>query len=326
LVSRADERIEQAARRRDGLLKQANVEAVRLFHDRSDGIQGLVIEKYGPVLIVQIHEGRFRGEPESLRAPIEALCGRAGARAAYLKRFPRDRARPTLEAACHDPVPWIGEQVEPELVIREHALRLLVRPFDGYSVGLFLEHRDSRRRIGELAGGRRVLNCFSYTCAFSVAAALAGAAEVTSIDLSGRYLEWGRRNFTLNGLDTGSHQFYETDVFDFFARAHRQGRRYDLVILDPPTFSRQRRPRRVFVLQKELPRLLAGASQLLNPGGILFFSTNDQGLALSRIHSAVAAMGAPGRFVVVERPGLPEDFRSDRDYSKTLIARHEVER
>ena len=231
---------------------------------------------------------------------------------------------PADVAALHaDPQPWIGEPVEEEFLVREDGLKLAVRPYDGFSVGLFLEHRDNRRRIQALAAGRRVLNAFSYTGGFSVAAAMGGAVSVASVDVSKRYLEWSKRNFSANGLDVSPHRFYCSDVFEFYRRARRQGLRYDLVVLDPPTFSRVPRSKKVFEVERQLDELIAGAVGLIDPGGILLLATNDRGLSRERMEKALMQADPARGCTIIERPALPIDFAGDPEYSKTVIGRLE---
>jgi 23S rRNA (cytosine1962-C5)-methyltransferase len=317
--------IHAALARRSALLAQPAIEAIRLFHGSVDGLDGLVIEKLGPVIVVQAHEGRLKISLEELRPAVDALRDQVGAKAAYLKHFIRDRGQVAddLDAAHRDPTPWIGQPVEPEITVRENELRFIIHPYDGFSVGLFLEHRDNRRRVHALAKGKRVLNLFAYTCGFSVAAVAGGAKSVSSVDISRRYLEWGKANFVCNGLDTTGHWFFCSDTFDFFKRAGRQGKTYDLIVLDPPTFSKTRRPQRVFVLQDDLARLVRGAVQLLAPAGVILLSVNDRDLGAAHMER-VLQEAVPGRRCrIVERPPLPTDFANDADYSKSLIARYE---
>jgi len=190
-------------------------------------------------------------------------------------------------------------------------------------VGLFLEHRDNRSRVRDLASGRRVLNAFSYTGGFSVAAARGGAASVASVDVSKKYLQWSRRNFAANGLDASPHRFYCSDVFEFHGRARRQGLRYDLIVLDPPTFSRLPKTRSVFEIERDLDRLVAGAIELLDPGGLIFLATNNRGLPRVRLEETLMHAAGTRRCTIVERPILPADFSADVDFSKSVWARFE---
>ena len=317
--------IDRALSRRRSLIDDDAIEAYRIFNGRADGIAGLVIDRFGDVLAVQLHEGRLRLDIEKVRPIVERVHEQLRTRAVYQKVFVRDRGdvSPVLADAHRRPEPWIGEPVGPERIIVEHGLRFIVRPHDGFSVGLFLEHRENRRLIREAAAGRRVLNAFAYTCGFSVAAAAGGAANVASVDLSQRFLEWGKRNFAANHLSTEGHWFFRSDIFDYYKRAARQHRRYDLIILDPPTFSRSRRPKRVFVLEQQLDPLLTGAIDLLDPGGLIFLATNHRQISRSRLEEALTASAQTKRrrCTIVQRPELPLDFAGDPDYSKTVLAR-----
>lgn len=315
--------IDQAVDRRRALIERSDLNAYRLFHGESDGVTGLVIERLGPVLIVQFHEGRLSASPDDARPAVERLMQTLGIKAAYAKYFVRDRSElTTAQSEEHTrSTPWLGSAVEPRITVREHAASFIIRPYDGFSYGLFLEHRDNRERIRKLAGGLRVLNLFCYTCGFSIAAAQGGAAEVCSVDLSKRYLDWGRANFELNQLDLNAHRFYCSDTLDYFRRAERQGRRFDIVVLDPPTFARMRRPARTFVLEKQLGALLAGAAKIIDKNGALLFATNNRGMNGGRIDRELHRAAGGRKCRVIERPGLPLDFAGDPHYSHTVLAR-----
>ncbi|MHC4797915.1 MAG: class I SAM-dependent rRNA methyltransferase [Planctomycetota bacterium] len=331
--------IERALDIRQPLITDVGVDAFRVFNGRPDGIAGLAIEKLGDVLIVQLHAERLHLEEAEVRSLVEYAHGRLRTRAVYKKVFVRDRSQvPADVSEMHRSAkPWIGEAVEADLVIKEGPLRFIIRPYDGFSVGLFLEHRDNRRRIVDLAGGKRVLNGFCYTCGFSVSAVAGGAASVDSVDISKHYLEWGKQNFAVNGIDlsvphpflTGrmghppcGYWFFCSDVFDFYKRAQRQGRSYDLIVLDPPTFSRSRRPKRVFELSKQLDKLVAGAVELLEPGGLIFLATNCREISRQRMEEACMATRGPRECTIVEQPQLPIDFAGDPEYSKSIIVRY----
>lgn len=318
-----DPQFSAALARRKALLDDPTIEALRLFHGRADGIENLVVEKWGPVLIAQLHEGLPGPAPDDLRPGLRNWREQFHARAVYLKRFVRDRGGTEAEVheSHHEATPWIGDPVEEEFPVREGDRAYLIRPYDGFSVGLFLEHRDNRRRIAELAAGRRVLNAFAYTCGFSVAAASGGAASVASVDLSKRYLEWGKRNFAANDLSIDAHRFYCSDFFEFLQRARRQKLRFDLIVLDPPTFSRRRRPAAVFELRTELTRLAVESIERLDAGGYLMLATNDRLLRVETLEAA-AHRAVPGRrCTVIARPSLPPDFAGDPGYAKSVLVR-----
>lgn len=323
LARSAAQCVEAALAARQVLEADDSISSYRVFNGRADGIAGLVIERFGPVLVVQLHEGRLKLGPDQVRPIAEGIHERLGTRAVYKKVFVQDRSHvsPAAAAARGEAEPWLGQPVEPEQIITEYDLRFIIRPYDGLAAGLFLEHRDNRRRIHDLAAGRRVLNAFAYTCGFSVAAAAGKAACVASVDLSKRYLEWGKRNFAANNIDTAAHRFFRCDLFDFYKRAKRQGRRFDLIILDPPTFSRARRPRRVFSLAEHLPQLCAETIALLDPDGLVFLATNHRQTSRSRLEEELTAAAPHRPCTVIERPPLPADFAGDPDYSKSIIAR-----
>jgi 23S rRNA (cytosine1962-C5)-methyltransferase len=317
--------VEASLGRRAALLTEPEPSACRLMHDRADGIDGLVIEKLADVLIIQRHEGRCELSERQLRDVAEHVRARVGARAVYFKDFVRDRAEldRAADARHRDARPWLGEPVEPVLTVAEADLRLLVRPYDGFSVGLFLEHRANRQRVRLMAAGRRVLNTFSYTGGFSVAAARGGAISVASVDVSRRYLSWSRENFAANTIELEPHRFYCSDIFDFYHRARRSGLRYDLIILDPPSFARLRRPKRTFELAKQLERLVAEGVELLDPGGIVLLAVNHRGIARDRLVGALEGAGGSLRCRLLEMPEPPPDFAGDSDYCKTIIAQFE---
>jgi len=305
------------------LIRSEQSNAWRLFHGGSDGVEGLFIEQWADVLVAQFHPNHVHVREDETRGALEHLRQSVNARAVYRKIFPPDRAQvsPEIGAMHLSPQPWLGTPVEAEIPIVENSLKFLIRPYDGFSVGLFLENRDNRRRVRNMAAGRRVLNAFCYTCGFSVAAAAGGATSVYSVDLSRKYLEWGKRNFEANRISTQGHWFFCSDVLDYYARAKRQGRRFDLIILDPPTFARMRRPRRTFVLEEDLGPLLAGAVELLDPGGILLLATNCRQLALARMEQEIRKAAGNRECTVLERPALPPDFPGDPDFAKSIIVR-----
>jgi len=317
--------LEAALRRRAALLADPQTNVARLFNSAADGIDGLVIERFGDVLVAQMHESRLRLSEDAVRDMCSMMAERLGARAVYRKVYPVQRSSVVrdIEERHRDPTPWIGQAVEPELQVLESGLRFVVRPYDGYLTGLFLDHRATRARIRELAVGRRVLNAFAYTCGFTLAAAAGGAEGTVSVDFSKKSLEWGRRNLAANGVTLERHRFFWSDVFDYYRRAMRLGHRYDLIILDPPTFSRGQRSKRVFSVSTQLEQLVSGAVGLLDPGGILYVSINHRGTSLFQLERVVTRAVRRGnrRAAVLDRPALPDDFAGDPDFAKSVLLR-----
>lgn len=304
--------LELALARRAHLLADPSTNVARIFNAAGDGIDGFVIEKLGDVLVTQLHEGRLAISEAAARELCEEAARRLGARAVYRKVFPKDRSArdPVLEQLHRDPTPWTGTATLPELAVREHGLTFLVRPYDGYATGLFLDHRTQRARVRALAAGRRVLNMFSYTCGFTVAAAAGGAVATVNVDISKKYLEWGKRNLAANELTLNRHRFICADVFDYYRRAVRQGHRFDLIILDPPTFARVRTPARTFELARDLEQLANGAVNLLEYGGYVHLSANSQGISVRRLKEVLShtTRSHRRRCEAVETLRPPDDF------------------
>jgi 23S rRNA (cytosine1962-C5)-methyltransferase len=213
---------------------------------------------------------------------------------------------------------------------------------EGYSVGLFLDQRDNRRRLrtGHIAAGfplaaprtvgqppddrPEILNTFAYTCGFSVCAAL-GGARTTSLDLSRKYLDWGKRSFILNGIDPAAHDFIYGDYFEWTKRLAKKGRLFDGILLDPPTFS-QSKVSGIFRADKDYGKLLQTALPLLKPGGVLFCSSNAADWApdafLKVLGQTIAGSGR--RIAAQHYAPQPPDFpvsRHEPAYLKTVWLR-----
>jgi 23S rRNA (guanine2445-N2)-methyltransferase / 23S rRNA (guanine2069-N7)-methyltransferase len=187
--------------------------------------------------------------------------------------------------------------------VREGRARFLVNLGDYLDTGLFLDHRITRAMVGEMAEGTRFLNLFAYTCTASVHAALGGARSTTSVDMSNTYLEWGERNLRLNGLGGPQHCFVQADCLAWLEEASEQQRGvYDLVFLDPPTFSNSKRMRGTFDVQRDHVEVIRQVMELLVPDGVLVFSTNFRKFRLDE--AALADLSVKD----LTRATLPPDF------------------
>ncbi len=202
------------------------------------------------------------------------------------------------------------------LVVEESGLRFWVNLHDYLDTGLFLDHRPTRKLIGELADGREFLNLFAYTGSATVYAGKGGARTTTSVDLSNTYLDWAARNLELNGLSGQEHRLIRSDVLEWLRRAERERSRYGLIFLDPPTFSQSKGMVGTFDVQRDHAGLLRLAAKLLAPDGILIFSTN-----LRRFKMDQDAL--PGYVVEdISARTLPRDFeRSPRIHQCWKIER-----
>ncbi len=193
----------------------------------------------------------------------------------------------------HLPQPW-GRVQYPrlatsgeEFVVEEQGLQFWVNLADRLDTGLFLDHRFTRARVPGEARGKRVLNLFSYTGAFTVYAAAGGAESTTSVDLSNTYLEWTARNLAVNSLEGRRHVRVRADVLRWLADAATQKARWDVVVLDPPPFSTSNAMRGTFDVQRDHLRMLRHALTLLAPSGKLYFSTNYRRFALDERATAL---------------------------------------
>jgi 23S rRNA (cytosine1962-C5)-methyltransferase len=193
-----------------------------------------------------------------------------------------------------------------EFVVREGGRRFLVNLEAYLDSGLFLDHRVTRNLVAAEAAGRRFLNLFCYTASFTVYAATAGAADSVSVDLSNTYLDWARRNFALNGLDPLRHRLVRADVLRWLPGACAQGLRFDLIVLDPPSFSTSKAMTGVLDVQRDHAALLADCAGLLAPGGVLYFSTNLR--TFKPDPQVLARLGAQE----ISARTVPEDFRNRR--------------
>ena len=161
-------------------------------------------------------------------------------------------------------------------IVHEYGVKLKVNLHDYLDTGLFLDHRETRLKVASLARGKSVLNLFAYTCAFSVQAAYAGAAYTKSVDLSNTYTEWGRENFLLNSLSLDNNEVVREDCLKFLDREIASRRKYDIIVIDPPTISRSKKMDQMFDIQQDYVFLLSKALRLLVKGGTIFFSTNSR--------------------------------------------------
>ena len=215
-----------------------------------------------------------------------ALAGRCEAQTVYTRTRPRSASRLTeAERRTLAPErPLIGEPIERQVVV-EHGVKYEIRPRAGLSVGLFLDMREVRAWLRGIAGGRSVLNLFAYTCGFGVVASLGGAGRVLNLDASRPSLQWGQQNYALNGLVAEDRDFVYGDAFDWARRLVRRQQRFDLVILDPPSFGSTRVG--TFSAEHDYERLVEFAAGVLSRAGILLAATNHRGISARRFDQLV---------------------------------------
>ncbi len=237
-----------------GRMFDASTTAYRLVHGEGDRAPGVVVDRYGDVAVLRLDGPAIAQYAE----PIAAAVMECGVRSVGL--------RVTEKGAALKLLPLAGDAPPAELVVREHGVPFVVDLAHGQKTGAFLDQRENRRRVGELARGRRVLNLFSYTGGFSLHAAVGGAVHCTSVDVAAGAHATAQASFRAAGVDPGAHAFVTADVFGFLDRAAARGEKFDLVISDPPNMapSAATKPRAIAAYRK----LHAACARVLSPSAI----------------------------------------------------------
>ncbi len=296
-----DEALERAMQSRFALMRAPDTTAFRLVHD-GDAIPGLAVDVYGDHLVAHFYDDAPRGEV------LDAL-DRLGFSGVYLKLRPKqaneldDEARLMLAP----PSALRGRDAPATFEVLEHGVAYEVALGEGLSCGLYLDQRENRARVAALCAGKSLLNLFAYTCGFSAAAAARGAARTVSVDTSARALARGERNVK-RASSSGDHRFYKDDAFEHLARATRRGDRYDVVVLDPPTYASAGKGARKhrFRSGRDWVELAASAMRLVDRDGSLLASSNDErmsGTAFRRFLHEAARSAKRG---VVQMKDLPD--------------------
>ncbi len=191
-----------------------------------------------------------------------------------------------------------------EFIVHENGLNFSIRPADYLDVGLFLDHRNTRQMVRQESAGKRVLNLFAYTGSFSVYAAAGGAASTLTVDMSNTYLQWADRNLALNGFASDAHSLLQGDVMAWLKAPSKE--QFDLIVLDPPTFSNSKRMYGTLDTQRDHVWMLNAALQRCAPGGTIWFSTNYRKFKLEE--SEIRA----SKILDISAKTVPEDFRNKR--------------
>jgi len=276
-------RLERAIRMRRELSARGPHEAERLVHAESDGLPGLIVDRYADVVVLQISSAGCHRWRETI---IESLQQLTGARAIY-ERSDAD----VLELEGLAPRTGLvkGKLDSPTVEVVENGVRLRVDVASGHKTGFYLDQRDNRLQVGQLAADREVLNCFSYTGGFTLQTLAHGAARVTSVDSSAEALRLAREHISLNEMPQDRCDWVDADVFEYLRRLRDHNRRFDLIILDPPRFaptaaSAERAARGY----KDINLL---AFKLLRPGGLLATFSCSGGVSADLFRKIVAGAG-----------------------------------
>jgi 23S rRNA (cytosine1962-C5)-methyltransferase len=313
-----ERRLRAAVAWRNPLFTEGNT-AARLVHAESDGLPGLIVDRYNDTLVVQILSAGAELWRETI---FDVLVNVTGCTRIFERSDVEVRA---LEGLPPRSGPVRG-QGPTELTIVEHGLKYAVDVAAGQKTGFYLDQRDNRRRVEELAGGRDVLNCFGYTGGFALSALRGGARSVMSVDSSRDAVHTAERNAQLNGIDDGRGQWAEADVFKHLRLLRDQARQFDLIVLDPPklapTVQHVDRAARAY---KDINLL---GFKLLRPGGLLatFSCSGGVGIELFQKIVAGAAVDARVDAQIIERLGPSADHPvllsfPEGDYLKGLLVR-----
>ncbi len=265
------QRLRQASALREALIDQSRTDCLRLVNGEGDGLPGLTLDRYGDWLMLQLYTEAWLPHLDLLDAAIGRVFRPSGL---YLKHRPKQ----TRELAKADPSELVrlvsGRPAPDVLTVQENGLDFLVRLNEGLHTGLFLDLRDQRVRFRQLARDRRVLNLFCFTGAFSVAALAGGARQVVSVDAARGYLDWCRDNIAANGLPGERSELVRGDCFKVLGRFREQRRSFDLVFVDPPSFSTVGKKR--FTTRQGTAELFAELLPLVEPGGLIMACSNHQ--------------------------------------------------
>ena len=282
--------------------RRNDIEAWRLY-DKDIPQFPFALDIYGDQIHLQEYDTGWLMQPEEYEEWLAGVKEAVGfvtgfaPEQIHLKRRERQRCKEQYEKT--------GTQGE-DFVVHENGRKFWVNLDKYLDTGLFLDHRNTRKRVGEMAAGKRFLNLFSYTGSFTVYAATGGAVSSETVDLSNTYLDWARRNFELNGVDAAQHQIVRADVFQYLQTGIEQGKQFDLIVMDPPSFSNSKKMLDILDIQRDQAKLVDGAMKLLAKDGLLFFSNNLRSFELD------PALAERYQIKDVSKQSVPEDFRNKK--------------
>lgn len=304
-------RLSKNLKRLEKWAKRENVECYRLY-DADLPEYNVAIDRYADYLIIQEYRAPKEIDAQKVRrrfldivSTVRYMLDMSDDKL-VIKVRERQKGRQQYEKL---------DSKKQSLVVHEGQAKLQVNLQDYLDTGLFLDHRPTRLRIARMAKGKDFLNLFCYTATASVHAALGGAKSTTSVDMSKTYLAWGEENFALNGIK-GKHEFIQQDCIKWLQHAHEM---FDLIFIDPPTFSNSKRMKDIFDVQDDHVELLTSASQRLNDNGEIIFSNNKRGFKLD-----IDAVKALGFYVKdISQASIPEDFkRNSKIHQCWILTKH----
>ena len=287
----------QAKEKRSAYYQDDLTTAFRLFNQEGDGFGGLTVDLYGDYVVFSWYN--------SYVYQIRKIISEA-----FRQVFPEvlgtyEKIR--FKGLDYESAHVYGQEAPDFFTVLENGVLYQVFMNDGLMTGIFLDQHEVRGSLVDgLAMGKSLLNMFSYTAAFSVAAAMGGASQTTSVDLAKRSRELSQAHFQANGLSTDEHRFIVMDVFEYFKYAKRKALTYDVIVLDPPSFARNKK--QTFSVAKDYHKLISQSLEILNPGGIIIASTNAANVSRQKFTEQIDKGFAGRSYQILNKYGLPADF------------------
>ena len=287
----------QAKEKRKSYYQDDLTTAFRLFNQEGDGFGGLTVDLYGDYAVFSWYNSYVyqirKVISEAFRQVFPEVLG----------TYEKIRFKGLDYESAH----VYGQEAPEFFTVLENGVLYQVFMNDGLMTGIFLDQHEVRGSLVDgLAMGKSLLNMFSYTAAFSVAAAMGGANQTTSVDLAKRSRELSQAHFQANGISTDAHRFIVMDVFEYFKYAKRKGLTYDVIVLDPPSFARNKK--QTFSVAKDYHKLISQSLEILNPGGIIIASTNAANVSRQKFTEQIDKGFAGRSYQILNKYGLPADF------------------
>lgn len=287
----------QAKEKRSAYYQDDLTTAFRLFNQEGDGFGGLTVDLYGDYAVFSWYNSYVYQIRQTISEAFRQVFPEV------LGTYEKIRFKGLDYESAH----VYGQEAPDFFTVLENGVLYQVFMNDGLMTGIFLDQHEVRGSLVDgLAMGKSLLNMFSYTAAFSVAAAMGGASQTTSVDLAKRSRELSQAHFQANGLSTDDHRFIVMDVFEYFKYAKRKGLTYDVIVLDPPSFARNKK--QTFSVAKDYHKLISQSLEILNPGGIIIASTNAANVSRQKFTEQIDKGFAGRSYQILNKYGLPVDF------------------
>lgn len=287
----------QAKEKRKAYYQDDLTTAFRLFNQEGDGFGGLTVDLYGDYAVFSWYNSYVYQIRQTISEAFRQVFPEV------LGTYEKIRFKGLDYESAH----VYGQEAPDFFTVLENGVLYQVFMKDGLMTGIFLDQHEVRGSLVDgLAMGKSLLNMFSYTAAFSVAAAMGGASQTTSVDLAKRSRELSQAHFQANGISTDEHRFVVMDVFEYFKYAKRKGLTYDVIVLDPPSFARNKK--QTFSVAKDYHKLISQSLEILNPGGIIIASTNAANVSRQKFTEQIDKGFAGRSYQILNKYGLPADF------------------